>query len=50
MREGVECCVGGVGDGVEVAFGGAEAGVAEAFADGLEVGAALEEPGGVGVA
>jgi hypothetical protein len=45
-----ECGVVGVGEGVEVFLGGAEAAVAEAFFDGLDVGAAGEEPGGVGVA
>jgi len=48
--EGGEC--GGVGgrEGVEVFLGGGDGLVAESFADGLEVGAAGEEPGGVGVA
>src|SRR3954468_4342800 len=48
----VECVEGGVvgvGEGVEVFLGGAQAAVAEAFFDGLDVGAAGEEPGGVGV-
>jgi hypothetical protein len=48
--ECVEGGVVGVGEGVEVFLGGAEAAVAEAFFDGLDVGAAGEEPGGVGVA
>ena len=48
-----ECGEGGVvgfGEGVEVFLGGDDAAVPEAFFDGLEVGAAGEEPGGVGVA
>ena len=40
----------GVGEGVEVLLGGLDLGVAHAVHDGLEVGAAGEEPGGVGVA
>jgi hypothetical protein len=48
--EGVEGGVVGVGEGVEVFLGGGDGGVAEAFFDDLEVGAADEEPGGVGVA
>jgi hypothetical protein len=40
--ECVECGVVGVGQGVEVFLGGAEAAVAEAFFDGLDVGAAGE--------
>jgi hypothetical protein len=35
---------------VELFLSGAQAAVAEAFFDGLDVGAAGEEPGGVGVA
>ena len=49
----VECVEGGVvgvGEGVQVFLGGAQAAVAEAFFDGLDVGAAGEQPGGVGVA
>src|SRR3954468_9066007 len=48
----VECVEGGVvgvGEGVEVFLGGGQAAVAEAFFDGLDVGAAGEEPGCVGV-
>jgi hypothetical protein len=48
--EGVDGGVVGVGEGMEVFLGGAEAAVAEAFFDGLDVGAAGEQPGGVGVA
>jgi hypothetical protein len=48
--QGGEGGVVGAGQGVEVALGGGDAGVAEAFFDDLEVGAAGEEPGGVGVA
>ena len=48
--ERVEGGVVGVGEGVEVFLGGAQAAVAEAFFDGLDVGAAGEQPGGVGVA
>ena len=40
-------CVGG---GVEVLLGGLDVGMSEAFHDGGEVGAAGEQPGGVGVA
>lgn len=40
--ERVECGVVGVGQGVEVFLGGAQAAVAEAFFDGLDVGAAGE--------
>jgi hypothetical protein len=39
----------GVLDGVEVALGGADGAVAEAVLDDDEVGAAVEEPGGMGV-
>ena len=48
--EGVEVALVGVGEGVEVFLGGLDLGVAHAVHDGLEVGAAGEEPGGVGVA
>jgi hypothetical protein len=48
--EGVEGGVVVSGEGVEVLLGGADVAVAESFFDGLEVGAAGEEPGGVGVA
>jgi hypothetical protein len=48
--EGVEGGVAGVGQGVQVLLGSAKAAVAEAFFDDLDVGAAGEEPGGVGVA
>ncbi len=47
--EGGERGVVGVGEGVQVLLGGGELGVAEAVHDGFEVGAAGEEPGGVGV-
>jgi len=50
---GLECGEGfvvGVGEGVQVFLGGHDLGVANAFHDGLEIGAAGEEPGGVGVA
>ena len=40
----------GVGEGVEVFLGGGDSGVAHAVHDGFDVGAAGEEPGGVGVA
>jgi hypothetical protein len=40
----------GFREGVEVFLGGDDAAVPESFFDGLEVGAAGEEPGGVGVA
>jgi hypothetical protein len=50
LGEGFEGGFVGVGEGVEVLLGGAEAAVAEALLDDLEVGAAREEPGGVGVA
>lgn len=40
----------GAGEAVEVAFGGSQAAVTEAFADGLQVGASGQHPGGVGVA
>ena len=48
--EGGEGGVVGFGEGVEVFLGGDDAAVSEAFFDGLQVGAAGEEPGGVGVA
>ena len=47
---GVEVALVGVGEGVQVLLGGLDLGVAHAFHDGLEVGAAGEQPGGVGVA
>ncbi|MDT5129782.1 MAG: hypothetical protein QOH54_5426 [Mycobacterium sp.] len=53
VPDGGECGEGGVvgfGQGVEVFLGGDDAAVPESFFDGLEVGAAGEEPGGVGVA
>jgi hypothetical protein len=53
VPDGGECGEGGVvgfGEGVEVFLGGDDAAVSESFFDGLEVGAAGEEPGGVGVA
>jgi hypothetical protein len=53
VPDGGECGEGGVvgfGEGVEVFLGGDDAAVPESFIDGLEVGAAGEEPGGVGVA
>ena len=49
-REGVEVALVGVGEGVEVFLGGLDLGVAHAVHDRFEVGAAGEEPGGVGVA
>jgi hypothetical protein len=49
-REGGEGGVVGFGEGVEVFLGGDDAAVAESFFDGLEAGAAGEEPGGVAVA
>ena len=48
--QGVEVLGVGVGEGVEVLLGGGDLGVAHPVHDGLEVGAAGEEPGGVGVA
>jgi hypothetical protein len=48
--QGGEGGVVGVGQGVEVLLGGGQLGVAEAVHDGFEVGAASQEPGGVGVA
>ena len=48
--EGVEVALVGVGEGVEVFLGGLDLGVAHAVHDRFEVGAAGEEPGGVGVA
>ena len=48
--EGVEVLGVGVGEGVEIFLGGGDLGVAHAVHDGFEVGAACEEPGGVGVA
>ena len=53
LADSAKCGEGGVvgaGEGVEVLLGGGDAAVAEAFFDGLEVGAAGEHPGGVGVA
>ena len=53
LSDGGECGEGGVvgfGEGVEVFLGGDDAAVSEAFFDGLQVGAAGEQPGGVGVA
>ena len=51
--DGGECGEGGVvgfGEGVEVFLGGDDAAVAEPFLHGLQICAAGEEPGGVGVA
>ena len=48
--EGVEVALVGVGEGVEVLLGGLDLGVPHAFHHGLQVAAAGEEPGGVGVA
>ena len=48
--EGVEVFLVGFGECVQVFLGGLDLCVAHAFHDGLEVGAAGEEPGGVGVA
>jgi hypothetical protein len=48
--EGREVLGVGVGEGVEVLLGGGDLGVAHAVHDGLEVGAAGEQPGGVGMA
>lgn len=44
--EGVEVALVGVGEGVEVSLGGLDLGVAHSVHDGLEVGAAGEEPEG----
>jgi hypothetical protein len=46
---GVEVALFGVGECVEVFLGGLDKGVAHAVHHGAEVGAAGEEPGGVGV-
>ena len=48
--QGVEVLGVGVGEGVEVFLGGGDLGVAHPVHHGSEVGAAGEEPGGVGVA
>ena len=48
--EGGEVLGVGVGEGVEVFLGGGDLGVAHPVHDGFEVGAAGEQPGGVGVA
>ena len=48
--EGVEVALVGVGEGVEVFLGGLDERMAHPVHDGFEVGAAGEQPGGVGVA
>ena len=48
--EGGDGGVVGVGEGVEVLLGGGDAGMSHPFLHHLDVGAAGEEPGGVGVA
>lgn len=51
--DGVECGDGGVGEvrqRVEIPFGGPRTRVSEAFTDGFHIGAAGQQPGGVGVA
>ena len=50
LAQGVQGSVVAVGQGVKVALGGGDARVAESFLDDGQVGAAGEDPGGVGVA